>query len=410
MKSVLFTLLLVLLSAPSAAAQPGHVPGVDELQKQLQPAFDEIAEQIKNDRLNTELYVRRSKLYRALYERAGYHGRDGSAFAEKALADLSTAVELKPTREAYAERAGWYMTLAFADGHPAYARANPWADLFLKYSRFGAAESDLLRALRLSDGGEQLTSSYTALTWVCSTRAQYMATPAAASELRAHGLKYSAWDDFDRAAAYAKEWLKYAPKKASEWPLYNEENLVSVYEAKGRAAYALGESGVALAALAEGEQYLTSHYYGVCNYYSVWGDTYVREGRFADAIRALTKGLGAQDWNCRRLFERRADVHFAAGELREALEDYTALWRLTEERQKGALCFKRAKVYLKLNEPRDAVGELNFAAEQTASSYCPQIYSLRAQAFKLLGDAERAAADDRQAAKLGGVVCHELEE
>ncbi|HKG13722.1 MAG TPA: hypothetical protein VKB12_10290, partial [Pyrinomonadaceae bacterium] len=379
----LFTLLLAFLFAGGVAAQPGRVQSVEELQKQLQPNFDEIAARLRNEPRNATLYVWRSKLYMGLYRRAEYLGRDRSAFAAKALADLSTALGLSPTREAYVERAGWYMMLAFAAERPAYERADPWDGLSLKYSRFGAAESDLLHALRLSDGDGQLTGSYAGLAEVYSTKAQHMSTPEAASEMRARGFKYSAWDDFDRAVAYTKEWLKYAPKKAGEWPLYNEEQLARIYHAKGRAAYNLGETGIALAAFDAGEKYFTYHYFEICNYYAIWGETYVKEKRLDDAVRTFTRGIAADEWNCRPLLERRADAYFAQGEMRKALLEYAALWEKEEERFRGRLAVKRARVYLKLNEPDAAVGVLTSALEKTGSSFCPKIYLLRAQAFKL---------------------------
>lgn len=409
LKAAALTPLLALLFAAGVAAQPGYVPTVEELQKQLQPSFDELARQIKDDPRRASPYLGRSALYVALYERARHHGRDGSAFAERALADLSNAVGLSPTREAYDARSRLYLALATAKGYPEGVEASRRADLQLTFSRFGAAESDLLQVLRLSDGDAQLTDAHAALGRLLSTRATFMSTPAAVAGLRSLGVGYSAWDDFDRAAAYTKEWMKRAPTKAGEWPLYNEENLVGIYMYKGAAAYRLGEDAVALAAFGEGEQYLTEHYFWRCNYYAGWGDAFVRERRPADAIRTYTKGIGPYDWPCRRLLERRADVYFAEGELRKALRDYDAFWETEEPCCRGRLALKRAKVYLKLNEPGEAVGVLTSALEKTVSSTCPQIYLLRAEAFKMLGNTGRAAADEREAERFKALACGDLD-
>jgi hypothetical protein len=398
-----FTILLALVCVGSTAAQPGYVPSVEELQKQLQPRFDELAARIKNEPRNTALYVERSKLYLELYRRAGYHGGNGLPFAEKALTDLSTAIELHPTRDAYAERAAWYKTLALYVSRPRYSQTIAAADIDLTYSRFIATESDLLNALRLSTNDEQLTNSYAALSQLYSMRAKFISTPAVTSELRARGYSYSVWDDFDRAIEYAKKWLKHAPKKAGEWPLYNEDQVAGVYEAKGRAAYELGELEIALAAFKAGEQYLTGHDLWFCNYYADWGDTYVKKRLLPEAIETFTKGIEAQEWNCRYLLERRADAYLAEGELPKALLDYTALWEKTDECCRDKLSVKRVKIYLKLNEPRQALAIIEDALKLPGTSIdlCPQIFLLRAEAYNQLGDSQRALADEQKAGKLG---------
>jgi tetratricopeptide (TPR) repeat protein len=402
----LYSFLLTLLLVESIAAQPGPMPTVEETQKQLQPQFDELAAQLKQDRLKTDAYIRRSVLYMKLYRMAGYNKQDGYSFAEQALADLSLAIELNPTTEAYVARAWWYQTTWPSERQPANSPAKAMADFYLKYSRFTLSETDLFKALSVSKNEEQLSKAYGALSGIYAARAQLMLTPTLTPEMRARAGKYSPWDDFDRCIEYGKKWLKYAPPAAGMPPTFNAEQFPGVYHVKGRAAYEVGELDIASSAFEAGSTYLTGNYFEVCSYYMGWGDTYVRKKQFSKAIEVFTQGLKANEWNCRLLLERRGDAYVAEGELHKALQDYIAL---SDKMDccKGGLLIKRAKVHLKLKEPQKALDEINEAFNVYYILGCPKVLLLRAEVYRLLGELGRAQEDEQRAAKLGTDYCPE---
>jgi tetratricopeptide (TPR) repeat protein len=141
-----------------------------------------------------------------------------------------------------------------------------------------------------------------------------------------------------------------------------------------------------------------------CNYYNAWGDAFVKNKMFDQAIKTFTAALTASniaESNCRHLLQPRAEAYAAAEDLRNALADYTALWEKTEECCREKLSVKRAKLHLRLNEPEEAVAILEDVFGRPGGVSCPQPYLLRAEAYRLLGNTEGASADERRARELG---------
>ena len=381
LRQALSFFLLIFPSAELIHAQPGTPDNAPDMEGYLQPAFAELARQIKKEPTNPALYVRRSNLYMQIYVVAS-RGPQRVSYMEKALAELSAAIEVKPTAEAYNARTRCHHS-AWYDMYPPPEDVKAIVDFFVNDRYIEEMKSDLLNSIRLDQSNENLASAFGWLSRLYLERAENLSKPAVMRELRAQGGGFSVWDVFDTAIEYARKATRHGSYRA---------DVADLYAAKGRAANELGEYDSALETFANGEEYARDDV--TCRYYSAWGEAYMGKQMFAQARKTFTKGILSSEVNCRFLLERRADAFVMEGKLQNALLDYTALWDKSDCCKDG-LSIKRAKIYLKLNEPEKALADLDYAIEHYG--ICPQGYLLRAETYKLLGEFKKASKDEQQA-------------
>ena len=225
-RQALFFLTLTLSSAELIYAQPGTPNNAPNMEKYLQPAFAELARQIEREPQNTALYVRRSDLYMQIYGVAS-PGRERMSYIEKALSDLSLAIEMNPTAEAHNARSRWHK-YGWGETYPGPENAKAIVDHFLKNRYFDAIQSDLLISISLDQSDKNLTLASWELSILHSERAENLSKPAIMRELLAQGESYSVWADFDTAIEYAKTTAERGDQR------FHREVLEAVYATRPR--------------------------------------------------------------------------------------------------------------------------------------------------------------------------------
>jgi tetratricopeptide (TPR) repeat protein len=403
-----FDVIVILLAfACGTLAQPGEGPTVAEVEARYNVQLTELSRQIANSPANAVLYTQRAKIYVTMFHSLLLHKHEGRHLLDKAIGDFSTAIEITPSAAAHLGRVGCSQTLLWKDPPPRDRPADS-VNFFLRSRVYDGFLADFENALALSSNDDERKESLAGLARLLTLRARNLAIPEVQAQMRALGIYYSVWDEFDRALAYTKQMLKLASDTERSWPTHLAEGLAELYATIASAAYRLAEYDRALAALEAGQKYVTARAVGYCVYYALWGRTHEKAGSFTQAIAAYTKAMKESEWNCRNLLEYRGDAQLAQGNLTEALADYSALFEGSGEHSgcpgiafcTARLPIKRAQVYLRLNMHQNAVTELDLAIEKAPVGHCPQILLMRAKALRLAGDEERALADEQRAAKL----------
>jgi len=154
---------------------------------------------------------------------------------------------------------------------------------------------------------------------------------------------YSPWRDFDLAISYAQRSVQ-KPEQLL--------NLIGVVLIKGDAAYKARKFAIALAAYESDKQHLGEGYKLLCD-----------------------SKLG-QEW-CQH-HQRQMTLTFS---------------------------IRRARVLLRLKRPADALAEIDSYIAKAYQSNCGEIFLLRAQAYRQLGEDERALADEASGEKAVGLPC-----
>jgi len=312
LRQALFFFLLFFPSAELIYAQPGKLKNAPEMEEYLRPAFAELARQIESEPQNTALYVRRSDLYMQIYGVAS-HGLERMSYVEKALADLSLAIEVNPTAEAHNARARWH-NYGWSETYPGPENAKAIVDYFLRNKYFDAIQSDLLISMSLDQSDKNLTFASGELSQLYSVRAENLSKPAIMRELLAQGESYSVWADFDTAIEYAKTVAERGGER------FHRENLAAVYATKDRAATELCESEFATEVFWKGDKYFNAYPFEICRYYSEWPEFYrkrlefhKKREMFPQASEKLTKGQQARKGSRRLLLERGAVIKAIEG-------------------------------------------------------------------------------------------------
>lgn len=394
----LFSVTYTLFMANAAFGQPGPQPTLADLQKRYQPRLDALAIQIGSEQLKVELYLERSRIYSALARQAGHEHEPSAAYFDNALTDLTTAIGIEPAADLYAERAFLRQLM-----HPNDPAATPQGIVDRFLIGYDDEIADFGKAIELAKSESQLARLYAELSRVISARVQPLAKPAVIQELEYRKVKYALWDDFDYGIALSQKAYDYGKKLDSWLPDQYRSNVANSYLAKASAAHDLNELEIELSSYREGEKFISQGYLLLCQYYSNWGDALLKKGLFQKGIdvytRALTSEVGR--WNCRSLLSRRAVAHEAMGDIGAAIDDYTAESKKESWADiSGELYINRARLYVKLGQADKALDDLTEALPKYFNNQCPQIYRLRANVERQLGDTGAARDDEERAAKL----------
>lgn len=338
------TVLLILPLALVSARAVVAQPGETRTQEQIRADLNNrLAEADQN--LNKSPEDGYNFLSRALiYSELFYKIRDAeekASYAEKALTDFNKAVELSP---------GSWAALTGRAGFRASV------DLLLGFDEIVA---DYLKAIRAAEKykednarfpyavqgiAEVIAESYNALSNVYLRRAETLSkNPGLNAKLPPQPEPYNPWDDFDTATAYAQ--------KAVKKP-FDLMKVINTRLAKGDAAYKAHEYVIALAAYQSDEQYLGKDYYLLCE------------------------------------------------------EEPSKQWCASEQRRLTLMfSIRRGRVYLKLYQTENALKELEVYFAKAYHLECRDIFLLRAQAYRQLGNKERALADEEKAGKSASATC-----
>lgn len=405
---IAFLVLTLWFLVPSQlSAQPGAPLPLEFYVKQMQPSLDALTHQISRDPEDVTSLMRRAEIYRSLYNHARYVRKESQTYADSALADLSKAIEVKPSSNAYTARAEWHVKFWHEKGPEGGKKIEAVVDYLLNDPHFSAAKADLLESIRINKSGENLLNNYLALGELHLRRAQALAKPAEIEEVRARATNYLLWEDFDTAIEYTRKAAKQGRTIPLEWPKYFLQRVNEAYATKARAAVDLGDYDLALESFQAGIKYLDEGSAStLCLYYSSWAKAYSKKGMPAESIELLSKALVSSPWNCRFLFEQRAAAYVAFGDVQKAVDDYTA--QIEHDPISFEVRIKRAKLYLALGEPHKARDDLDHAIDRSYFVSCPQPFLLRAQAHRQLGNVERGANDEGKAEALKGSTCAEF--
>jgi tetratricopeptide (TPR) repeat protein len=318
-------------------------PGERRTHEQIKAALDNKLAQADE---NVTKYPERADYY---LERARVYSEfygmvepeEQEAYAQKALDDFDQAVELWPDT-----------TMALTERARFRALVNPlsWFDHivadYLKVIQDSEKGLEELRRFRQDEQGvaEGIAGLYYALSNLYVARGEMLsANPRLIPRLNPQPAPYSPWQDFDTATEYAQ---KAVLKSTDLW------KVIGTRLAKGAAAYNAHEYEIALAAYQSEEEYMGKDYSRLC--------------------------------------ENEMSKQWCAFQQRDLL--------LT-------LSHSRAGVYLKLKQPEKALAELEVYFAKAPHLECPDIFRLRAEAYRQLGDEKRAAADEEWASHFGSRTC-----
>jgi hypothetical protein len=264
-----------------------------------------------------------------------------ASYGERALTDFNKAVELSP---------GDWTALTER------ARFRASFDLL---SGFDAIVADYLEVIRgaekvrndnarfpgaLQEITERIAEYYFALSNIYLSRAESLSRrPRFRAKLPLQPEPSNPWDDFDAATAYAQK----AVIKPSDLM-----RVIRTRMAKGDAAYTAREYVIALEAYQSDERYLGKDYYLLC-------ENEINRQRCSSDQRAL------------------------------------------------ALMFsiRRGRAYLELRQPEKALAELEVYFAKAYHLECRDIFLLRAQANRQLGNEVMVLADEEKANKSGSAKC-----
>lgn len=236
---------------------------------------------------------------------------------------------------------------------PRYVERARFRSMSEPLKHFNEIESDYLTAIRLIEESISRSSSLDYDLQLLNNNLSYhylhrgetlVKMPQLISELYLDPTQYSAWDDFEKGIAYAKKGVRVS---AHWW------NVVSGILKKGDLALKQQDYERALAAYQSDEEHLGEDYAQVCD------------------------ENAAADQPCRR-------------DQKDILLTFS---------------LRRGRAYLKLGRAEDALKELNVYFEKAYHLECQNIFLLRAQAHRGLGNQELAEMDEQAARKKGSASC-----
>lgn len=397
--AICLALACVLFFASSAVGQPTSLRDFTPSQRRamtedkLEKAAN-LTERIKKDSRNVALYRERLQFYQDLME-LNFDNRDSLLYADKFEADLSRLVELEETADNYIWRGNW-----FSERLRRLPPTSKIAGLYPLNQYVDKAASDYLKAIQLISAPTNLISAYANLSELYTTRPQKLLPDADFQKWRAEIPFKLVLSDFDNAIKYRRKALE-AGAGLSYADLL-KANLAGTYKKNADTASRLGDYETALKLYQAGQNYLSDEY-SQCQYYAAWGNVYLKLGKFDKAIEIFNIYRKTDDSRCADLFANRGFALTAKGEYEQAFADYNKALTLDEAdslQRTGWAYIGRARLFLKTGKPREALADLNTTIEKKYIAECPQVYKIRAEAYRRLGKSALAVSDEQTASKL----------
>ena len=396
-----FTGAILLLNL-SIAAQPGDETRMYE---EAVSKLNSLGERIAQRPNDAALYFQRGSVYLNLYylhaDVAEYHGvvyvNDPGG---KALSDLNRAIELDHSKsEYYAERGRFYdLQWGHTRSRESEAAASSWEKLRLLYwdnRSFDSAVKDYQQALTLARTFSDTARPLNLLASLYGARASGASFYPPAKIVRAEKQARLVFDDFDRSLAFTRKYVD-----ASERPSDRIFYLRDMYRDKARAAIEFEEYTIGINTLTDGINEIEDRKGGsedVCRLYALRGDIKQKLKDYDAAVRDYTYPIDHKYVNCDDIREKRGDAYSAKGDWQRAVEDYTL--ELTKySYPHESLRTRRAKAYLKIGDAEKALADLEVA--MTYNKSCSEQFRLRAEAYRMLNDENRAVEDEKTAVQL----------
>jgi tetratricopeptide (TPR) repeat protein len=428
------SILFVFSCSFQTAAQPGGCYSAtwreeycrkqrEEILRQYASLIEDFSQKIAREPRKAEFYYQRGQVYSAIMFRAhlGFKNVefDGKVyFADvdaKALADYTRAIKLAPKAEYYEARGDIYQaywqreipSFFYLNGTEKRAKEEILEiveRLFLENENFKAAEKDFQKAVRLSadyaasrNAREKLTALH-AVRGGQLARNEYVADiikneKAADVALADHDYEI---EHYRTVIANVKpSWVK--NKQDSEMnSQFEKDGFYRLWLAKGSAAENFGRDSLALEAYNQAEKFWNK-YTDNCYVYSYRAYHFLKRGDLEAALRDATFALESENTRCFGIAALRGDIYARKGDLRRAVEDYSAYLASERAKYDKETFTKRAKIYLKLGEAENAIADFTTVIGYYSS--CEKDYRLRAEAYRLTGNETEARADEERAEK-----------
>lgn len=390
----------IFLFSLSVAAQPGDETRMYE---RAVASLKDLGEKIALQPNDADLYFQRGSVYLSLFRlHADVAEYGGVVYVTdpggKALTDLSRAIELDPSRSEYYAGRGRYYDFQWlhASSRGSEAAASSWEKirlLFWANPSFDSAVKDYQKALSIARTGPETFRPLGLLGWLYRTRASSASFYPPAKTVRSEKQTRLVFDDFDRSLEFTKKYLD-----ASQHP--GTFMVRDIYFDKARAAIEFEEYAAGIKILSDAIRDIQDRQYGtegLCSLYALRGDINQKLKDHDAAVRDYTYPIDHKYPNCDLINGKRGDAFAAKGDWQRAIEDYSReLANFSYPHV--SLLTRRAKAYLKTGDAEKAIADLDEA--MTYHKSCSEQYQLRAEAYRILKDENRAAGDEMTAAKL----------
>jgi tetratricopeptide (TPR) repeat protein len=392
-----YAAVIFLLNLP-IAAQPGDETGMYVRAVADLKALDAKIAQRPND---ADLYFQRGSGYLNLFNRNDLAEYQGVVYVTdpglKALADFNRAIELDGSMSEYYRARGRFYDLQWEHSHSneGAAAATSWEEirrLNWDNQSFNSAVKDYQKALSVARKGSEMAHPLNLLASLYRARAVAVSFYAPAKTVRAEKQTRLVFDDFDRSLEFTRKFVEVMGK-------ISEFTLSDIYQEKARAAIGFEEYAAGLKFLSDGIKEIEDRRAGTeggCRLYSLRGDINQKLQDYDSAIRDYTSPIDHKYANCDAIYEKRGDAYSAKGNWQQAIDDYSIELKKYSYPNESLLT-RRAKAYLKIGEAEKAIADLDKA--MTWEKSCSELYQLRAEAYRMLNDENRAVEDEKTAAQ-----------
>ncbi len=411
--------LCLSFSVSQTPAQPGGCNGDnwrfgycrerrDALLQKYTPEIENLDKQIANKPKNAINYYQRGLIYSALMDLRLSGSRDVvfgdkvyfTDVEEKAIADLTRAIQIAPRVEYHVERGKIYFSqwerervnfqyMHRGDKNTDEEILQTIDKLFVYNEAFQAAEKDFLKGIELSGDYETSRNARDRLYTLRNRRALSLNISESIASLVGGGKAADiALADFDDAIEFYRFYLA-NNQRVDHVKKY-------VYEAwiqKGAAAKRFGRDDVALEAFSNAEKVQVKYSYPECALYQNRAEIFVKRANLDAALKDVTFAI-ENGPNCKRMNELCGDIYLLKGDLTAAIDSYSVILNEKNGFDRDVY-WKRGKVYLQTGEAQKAIDD--FTAAIGYSGLCEKDYQLRAAAYRLAGDTQAAEADEERA-------------
>ncbi len=406
--------IFTFLSFSQNSAQPrngGCGKGCQEARRKLVELRNveilKLTETLKIKPDNVDLYYQRGQIYFGIiFEIKGniYHlNPDRKAYyfdvIAKALADFTKVINLSPKAEYYEKRGRIYTYLWRGEASEFDSRRyDPQISdekslekiykIFLNNDNFNAAEADFLTAVKLSsDNVSSLSLFHQPLANLRISRADYLGRMSDKYTLSLIKNTKTADIILDDINFYIEVTKKY------ENPDWRKSILRLNLILKAEIAGNLGRDDIALEALNEATKFLDETKSGLCSIYGMRAKFNFDNQKYDLVIQDVNLATELDSWNCISLIEIRGDSYKNRGNIKNAIDDYSAVIDSKRWSSDVRVYRKRGNIYLQLKDFNRAV--LDFTNVIRNGSICPQDYNLRAKVYRLIGNEKEALEDEK---------------
>lgn len=416
---MLFASTLVFFSVSPTTAQPGGCNGNnwrlgfcrerrDALLRKSTSEIETLDRQIAQEPKNAVNYYQRGVIYSALIDLRLSDAKDVvfddkvyfTDVEEKAIADLTRAIQIAPRVEYHVERGKIYFSqweremVNFQYVH----RGDKYSDeeilqtidkLFVYSEAFQAAEKDFLKGIELTENYETSRDARDRLYTLRNRRALSLSHNEPIASLIGGGRAADiALADLDFAIEFYRFYLA-----NNERADHVKKYVYDAWVQKGAAAKRFSRDDVALEAFRQAEKVQVKYSYPECALYQNRAEIFVKRANFDGALKDVTFAI-ENSYNCRRMNELRGDIHLLKGDLTAAIDSYSVILNEKNGYDRD-IYLKRGKLYLETGEAKKAIDDLT--AVIGYGVLCEKNYQLRARAYRLAGDEQAAEADEERA-------------